>query len=422
MHMGLRCLLGHDFGPSGVVREHEEDGSEMVVTEREVRRCRRCGEEQVLSESTEVRAIRTEEDVGVERRDADAVAPASSTQGAQGSVDSDGNPFGGDGGSNETGAPTDAGDVSTPDEPAATPGAVTADASAADDADSQESNTSLIERAEAGFDAADAGEEDAVILDDGEERDPRGHGEWPDSDAETPAGDELRPDRSTTGEAEATAAPSDRTERTAAVDGGADESTAPETPTDATDATAPTDAETADEDAEDQSIAETAAEEDAELIGGGPDDASDSGPAANGQAANGRNDAPDEATGSAWPDHDGEDEGFAADDATSGGPGIAYGNEITPESANGQGPSRSHDVGTGGDDYETSYIDNTVEERDGDGTIVSARSDEAAGPRPGVETEYYCPNCGHARPPDSSLRSGDICPECQSGYIAEREQ
>jgi hypothetical protein len=240
-----------------------------------------------------------------------------------------------------------------------------------------------------------------------------------------PAGDDgPRAENSPTGEIDPA---DDHAARTPAVDGGADESTSADTPGTPTDTTAPTDAETAAaEGAEEQSIAETAAEEDAELIGGGSDDASGSEPgaAANGQdVANGGNAATSgHEAGSAWPDHDGEDEGFAAADATSGGPGIAYGNEITPGSANGQGRSRSHDVGTGGDDYETSYIDNTVEERDGDGTIVSARSDEAAGPRPGVETEYYCPNCGHARPPDSSLRSGDICPECQSGYIAEREQ
>ncbi|WP_380680736.1 DUF7093 family protein [Salinigranum sp. GCM10025319] len=430
--MGLRCLLGHDFGPSGVVREHEEDGSEMVVTEREVRRCRRCGEEQVLSESTEVRAIRTEADVGVDRRDADAVAPASSTQGAQGSIDADeGNPFGGTGGPNETADPAGldgAGDANTPGQTTSPPAPETDD-----ETESQESNTSLIERAEAGFDdATDAAEEDAVILDDGEKREPRGHGEWPDSDAEMPAGDaEPGPERSIPGESEATAAPSGPTERTAAVDGGEDESTPLDTPgtaTDATDATIPTDAEGGDDaasDAEEQSIAETAAEEDAELIGGGPDDASESDAAANGRdvtngldaTANGSESG--SGAGSAWPDHDGEDEGFAAEGATSGGPGIAYGNEITPESTNGQGRSQGHDAGNG---YETSYIDNTVEERDGDGTIVSARSDEAAEPRPGVETEYYCPNCGHARPLDSSLRSGDICPECQSGYIAEREQ
>jgi hypothetical protein len=36
--MGLRCLLGHDYGETEIEREREEDGDEMVVTIREVER------------------------------------------------------------------------------------------------------------------------------------------------------------------------------------------------------------------------------------------------------------------------------------------------------------------------------------------------------------------------------------------------
>ncbi|WP_318567517.1 zinc ribbon domain-containing protein [Salinigranum marinum] len=372
--MGLRCLLGHDFGPSGVVREHEEDGSEMVVTEREIRRCRRCGEEQVLSESTEVRAIRTEADVGMEpdRRDAEAVAPASSTQGAT---------------VGDTESAPDTTALREAAEGVAAPGDDTG-GSSPDAAEDAESNTTLIDRAEAGFDEpTDPDEEDAVILDDGDEPTARGHGEWPGGDGGSgPGPAEPAPD----------ARPGETGDETTDTGGS---------PTDDD----PT-IDTPDEDAA-RSVAETAAEEDAELIGGGPDD----GETEPDDPATG-DDSPD--AGGAWPEHDGTDEGFAATGATDGGPGIAYGNEITPQSTNGQSQSR-----TGTDDgYETSYLDNTVEERTGDGTIVSAGTADASEPAPGVETEYYCPNCGHARPPDSSLRSGDICPECQQGYIAERER
>lgn len=39
-----------------------------------------------------------------------------------------------------------------------------------------------------------------------------------------------------------------------------------------------------------------------------------------------------------------------------------------------------------------------------------------------VPTEYYCPNCGSAKLGQRhSLRTGDICPECRAGYVAERE-
>ncbi|MFB6070959.1 MAG: hypothetical protein ABEJ76_08030 [Halanaeroarchaeum sp.] len=60
--MGLRCsLLGHDFGDTVVEREREERGAEVVVTERELRECRRCDAESVVSENTEVRRLRPEE-------------------------------------------------------------------------------------------------------------------------------------------------------------------------------------------------------------------------------------------------------------------------------------------------------------------------------------------------------------------------
>lgn len=60
--MGLRCsLLGHDYGDVVVEREREERGEEVVVTERELRECGRCGAESIVSENTEVRRLRPEE-------------------------------------------------------------------------------------------------------------------------------------------------------------------------------------------------------------------------------------------------------------------------------------------------------------------------------------------------------------------------
>jgi len=42
--MGLRCLLGHDFGEPELRREREEDGNEVVTTTvTEVKTCARCG-------------------------------------------------------------------------------------------------------------------------------------------------------------------------------------------------------------------------------------------------------------------------------------------------------------------------------------------------------------------------------------------
>ncbi|MFC6726322.1 hypothetical protein ACFQE1_18530, partial [Halobium palmae] len=56
--MGLRCLLGHDFGEIEIEREREEEGEEMVVTVREVKTCARCDHRRVVSENKEVTSIR----------------------------------------------------------------------------------------------------------------------------------------------------------------------------------------------------------------------------------------------------------------------------------------------------------------------------------------------------------------------------
>jgi ribosomal protein S27AE len=56
--MGLKCsLLGHAFEPAGVERDREEQGSEVVTVVRELETCSRCGEERVVSESTEVTTV-----------------------------------------------------------------------------------------------------------------------------------------------------------------------------------------------------------------------------------------------------------------------------------------------------------------------------------------------------------------------------
>ena len=55
--MGLRCsVLGHKWGAPRTEREREESGSEVVVTVREVRTCKRCSADEVLGETVEVTA------------------------------------------------------------------------------------------------------------------------------------------------------------------------------------------------------------------------------------------------------------------------------------------------------------------------------------------------------------------------------
>lgn len=61
-----------------------------------------------------------------------------------------------------------------------------------------------------------------------------------------------------------------------------------------------------------------------------------------------------------------------------------------------------------------------VEEFAGDSREVSQRVDLSA-PERETKREYFCPDCGHAETVGaSSMRKGDICPECYRGYIDER--
>lgn len=58
IQMGLRCtVFGHKWGEVGTEREREETDDEVLLTVREVRTCRRCGSEEVLGESKEVTAL-----------------------------------------------------------------------------------------------------------------------------------------------------------------------------------------------------------------------------------------------------------------------------------------------------------------------------------------------------------------------------
>jgi hypothetical protein len=132
--MGLRCLLGHDFGPPEIEREREETGDEMIVTVRDVETCRRCGEERVVSENKEVTAIRSPSEVDLDDGEDDAADRDATATGTEPS-DSD--------------TPTASADAS-PSPPET-----------------------------GGSDVVAEGSDDGVIIDDDGERAPGG---WPDSD------------------------------------------------------------------------------------------------------------------------------------------------------------------------------------------------------------------------------------------------
>ena len=134
--MGLKCsVLGHSFEPADFEREREEQGSEVVTVVREIERCVRCGEQRVVSESTEVTAVVDEADVDLEGGDA-ADRGAGATTDAPGMETSAGADAGAGTGTDAAAGPTDDGgtfeardpaeedaEILTDDEPGREPGA-----------------------------------------------------------------------------------------------------------------------------------------------------------------------------------------------------------------------------------------------------------------------------------------------------------
>ncbi|WP_416838525.1 hypothetical protein [Haloferax sp. DFSO52] len=108
----------------------------------------------------------------------------------------------------------------------------------------------------------------------------------------------------------------------------------------------------------------------------------------------------------AWPDAPGEDQGWDAKPDDGEPAPVSFGGGLTPE-GNGSVGSPSNDE----------YIDAGDSDE-----FVRANDASIASETPDESIEYYCPNCGHSRgASSSSMRAGDICPECRKGYIAERE-
>ena len=196
--MGLQCsLLGHAFEDAGVEREREEQGSEVVTTEREIERCRRCGTERVVSESTEVAAVVDASDVGL---DTESAPESGGAEGEVGGAEAGTNAGSGIANAVERSGAADAVETgTTPDEggrDATPPGVAESDGFGTDGP--TESSTALDPDAAgtAGQEnPPDPAEEDAEILtDDGSDRaqPERKPGQWPEetgADADAGAAD-----------------------------------------------------------------------------------------------------------------------------------------------------------------------------------------------------------------------------------------
>ena len=121
-----------------------------------------------------------------------------------------------------------------------------------------------------------------------------------------------------------------------------------------------------------------------------------------------------ETTAHEWPEQSGDDEGYDAETPPAEQPDdVNFSGGFTPEAT-------ADAVDDDGVDAQT---DEEMIEEPADAELTKAG--EATVYEPTVDditTEFYCPECGFTRHAGaSSMRAGDICPECQRGYIAERE-
>lgn len=301
--MGLRCILGHDFGETRTERDREERGDEVVETITEVRECQRCGEREIVSESTEVTSLAPDRGPGVSDDDGRSSGPADTTDAGV--------------------TPTDA---NPPSEPS---------------------------------DAGVRGDRDVdVVIDDTESDEPV------EDDAEI-------------------------------IDAGPSTDESP----------------TADSRPTDASAASNGADAAGDRDPGAWPDADETHPAeASGTEPTGTSD---------WPDHDidGDTGGDRITVGEAGAVDTADATELYGEEAD-TAPSEDTEIVDG--EPEPAPVDTNGSDAVLETDSVASQVDLSP-PARETQREYFCPDCGHAETVGaSSMREGDICPECLRGYIDER--
>lgn len=366
--MGLRCsLFGHSFGEAVTERDRETRGAEVVITVREVQTCRRCGAEQVIAENTEVRHLGTDERAHKPKPD------------------------------EETSEPTPAED-SPAEEPAETP------------TETDDEPKDISKYVEAAEEPAAEPEDQPTIADASETDMPA------DEDVEFIDGSEEadEPEPASAAGASADASTSDAAE----ID--------PDTEVDA-DPEPATTAEQADEDdqpEEDDAIImdNVAGEEDRqsdigrrELAGTGnmfdasPPEGGDGGSVTPPQSEPEPRYTEPEESSTEYSEHETEPDETPTDASAQQWPGEDP-DPVHEESAFQFGP----------DMQATEDEDGATQKRPSglttEGPVNVSESGSDAPPR-----SVICPECGYeTRAVGSSLRAGDICPECHGGYLADR--
>ena len=124
-----------------------------------------------------------------------------------------------------------------------------------------------------------------------------------------------------------------------------------------------------------------------------------------------------------WPDVGREDEGFDAEPG-GGSADVEFGGGLTPESApevDGNETEEVEFVNAEGDALRAREAEDSKPELSS-GISAGAEAPSLSGPAGDVDVdaEFVCPECDYrASVAGSSLRAGDICPECGRGYLAQ---
>jgi hypothetical protein len=403
--MGLRCLLGHDFGEPETERQRNEEGSEVVVTVREVKTCQTCGETRVVSENKEIKSIEQlrRSAVGDDAYGSGDGQYGSSTAGygtEQPSSPSEQTP--GTDGPSGPGAPT--GGTRTPND--GTGPIRSADEGGIADA---------IQNAEGGAgegtapaDAADEG----VLIDDGDDG----------GDAADPTSNSTAADPAP--EADATG---DEADADVDVDPAVDD---PSTDPPEEDAIILGDDEDAPSESERKQWDETAEPE--EIPGHKkpePEPEGDDAVIMDADAAETEPETTEEGY-TPWPDQHAEDEGHDATIPDEERADIDFGGGLTPAA---ESEESTDDTTDADDEAARSPVDEVADvgrtsadsSRNGaskqQGRSASETNVDLETAASDANLEYHCPDCGLTRSVgNSSMRAGDICPECHRGYITER--
>ncbi|WP_267641958.1 DUF7093 family protein [Haloarchaeobius amylolyticus] len=377
--MGLRCsLLGHDWSETEIEDERDEQGNEVVMTVREYEVCARCGEKSLISENTEVTSVSNGQSAaaGDEAVGEDAAAT--------GDVE----------------APEDAADDDDADAVAAE---VVAEATADDEDEVADEPTEP---------AVDAEDDDAEFIGGDDEDEVADDITEPAVDAETPAEDAATVD----------------SDDDAMILGGDDDDGEAAEPADAPDAEpddAVADADVVTEAEASDPHADPETDDGVILPGDEPEEPEES-EREHGEWPEHETRHGEQATEEReWPDHGGEDDGYDATAPDGEAADVEF--EGGHPEADAQEPEKGHDA---------EFIDNASArsaEQESDQRARNAASgsptgiasaSEAQAPGTGSPSrgggDLVCPACGNTELASrTSLRAGDICPECKRGYLAE---